>query len=99
MACPMRIFLVMFSVIVAAYLAWRNSGQEQKVVDIKVSLVKEERRIVETKSPCKRAVDGAWKGLCLFVDFASGRYLWQRLVSASGDSTDGVKNGLDKKAN
>ncbi|CAN0829878.1 hypothetical protein LINGRAPRIM_LOCUS3084 [Linum grandiflorum] len=75
--CPMRFILVFFSAILAGYFAWRtvsnspaddNSGDttaDKAATDVK----KQESSMV------KMIQNGFW----VFVDMASGRYLWRNI--------------------
>ncbi|KAL1205986.1 hypothetical protein V5N11_018062 [Cardamine amara subsp. amara] len=71
--CPLRFVLVFFSAVLAGYMAWRtvNSSPE---------LFSDESSQVEAKDKeglnLKKKMD---KGFWMFVDMASGRYLWRNL--------------------
>ncbi|CAN0829884.1 hypothetical protein LINGRAPRIM_LOCUS3084 [Linum grandiflorum] len=77
--CPMRFILVFFSAILAGYFAWRtvsnspaddNSGDttaDKAATDVK----KQESSMVKLQM----IQNGFW----VFVDMASGRYLWRNI--------------------
>ncbi|XP_021283293.1 uncharacterized protein LOC110415860 [Herrania umbratica] len=85
--CPMRFLLVFFSAVLAGYVAWRTVRSSSDIDDVvsedsdkMVAKDKQEfsfRRMVQ---------NGFW----VFVDMASGRYLWRNLKEMKNDEK--VKN-------
>ncbi|XP_018838382.1 uncharacterized protein LOC109004317 [Juglans regia] len=75
--CPMRFILVFFSAMLAAYFAWKtvhSSPQTDKILeditlDKTSTIDKPEFNLKKTIQEC------FW----VFVDMASGRYLWRNL--------------------
>ncbi|KAL8162263.1 hypothetical protein V2J09_013752 [Rumex salicifolius] len=76
--CPLRFILVFFSAILAGYFAWRSFGSSPGVdfavandsEDYKASMEDDQK---QEKNMRMMIVDGFW----VFVDMASGRYLWR----------------------
>jgi len=82
--CPLRIILVFLSGLVAGYFAWKTFRvKEDEAQDPPQSNSNTEDAASHKYGLLKRApaviVSGFWK----FVDMASGRYLWQNLVTHS----------------
>ncbi|CAN6839454.1 unnamed protein product [Brassica oleracea] len=75
--CPLRFVLVFFSVALARYFAW-------KTVDSSLELNSEDSP-VEAKEKDDNQGLGFKRKMCngfwMFVDMASGRYLWRNLKS------------------
>ncbi|KAK9290554.1 hypothetical protein L1049_008724 [Liquidambar formosana] len=76
--CPLRFILVFFSALVAGYFAWRTVRSSQETEDMSF-----EDSTIEKISPkdkqefnLKRIIQ---EGFWVFVDMASGRYLWRNL--------------------
>lgn len=83
--CPMRVFLVLFSAVLACYLAWRNYSKNDVL-----SLVHESEEQQSEDSQTVGADGKASKQqICsklslsfwTIVDMASGRYLWKGIKS------------------
>ncbi|KAL2923237.1 Protein PHYLLO chloroplastic [Bienertia sinuspersici] len=78
--CPLRFILVFFSAILAGFLAWR-SFRSSPEFDIAISEDSVADRAPSSKDDeqernLKMMIqDGFW----VFVDMASGRYLWRNL--------------------
>ncbi|GMI65612.1 hypothetical protein like AT5G18150 [Hibiscus trionum] len=75
--CPMRFLLVFFSAILAGYFAWRTTVGSSADVDDgnpedSGKFVANEKRDSSFRMMVK---NGFW----VFVDMASGRYLWRNL--------------------
>ncbi|WOG97984.1 hypothetical protein DCAR_0417325 [Daucus carota subsp. sativus] len=73
--CPMRFILVFFSALLAGYMAWRTV---RSAPDIDADDVRGENFIAKDKQKTnlfKMMQNGFW----VFVDMASGRYLWKNL--------------------
>ncbi|XP_062167503.1 uncharacterized protein LOC133873765 [Alnus glutinosa] len=75
--CPMRFLLVFFSAILAGYFAWqtaRSSPETDKILEdstVEKTSMKDKQEF-DVKNTIQ---DGFW----VFVDMASGRYLWRNL--------------------
>ncbi|MBA0716383.1 hypothetical protein Golax_015216, partial [Gossypium laxum] len=80
--CPMRFLLVFFSAILAGYFAWRTVRSSSDI-DGQVS-EDSEKIIVKDKQEFsfKRMVQN---GFCVFVDMASGKYLWRNFKELKND--------------
>ncbi|KAJ0078509.1 hypothetical protein Patl1_22937 [Pistacia atlantica] len=82
--CPMRFILVFFSAVLAGYFAWRTVRSSSEI-DTAISedsmsetaLLKDKREF-----NFKRLVQN---GFWVFVDMASGRYLWRNLKEMKKD--------------
>ncbi|KAG6546001.1 hypothetical protein Mapa_012663 [Marchantia paleacea] len=78
--CPMRIFLVFFSALLASYFAWRNYNKTEKpgILDF----TEDETEVFGDKAEENSASEVSAKlrsGFWTFIDMATGRYLWQNL--------------------
>ncbi|KAF3442214.1 hypothetical protein FNV43_RR16130 [Rhamnella rubrinervis] len=75
--CPMRFILVFFSAILAGYFAWRtvrsSPGAE---IDFLDDSNNEKLPSKEQQFNFKRMVQNSF---WVFIDMASGRYLWRNL--------------------
>ncbi|RVX09735.1 uncharacterized protein LOC117920539 [Vitis riparia] len=87
--CPLRFILVFLSAVLAGYFAWSTVRSSQEN-----ALVSEDSCPQTTSSSSKdkqelnfktMVADGFW----VFVDMASGRYLWRNL---KGKCHEDVKN-------
>lgn len=81
--CPLRFMLVFFSAVLAGYFAWRTVRSSPNI-DLAC-----DDSIEEEKSPFKKE-DFDFKkmiqnGFWVFVDMASGRYLWRNLRQTNKD--------------
>ncbi|GLT38362.1 hypothetical protein SLA2020_126180 [Shorea laevis] len=76
--CPLRFILVFFSAVIAGYLAWRTVRSSPDVEGIIADGSTAERMAVKDEQELnfKRMVQN---GFWVFVDMASGRYLWRNL--------------------
>ncbi|KAK8633824.1 hypothetical protein V6N13_014659 [Hibiscus sabdariffa] len=80
--CPMRFLLVFFSAILAGYVAWRTVRSPPDT-DGEVSEDSEKIVIKDTQEfSFKRMVQN---GFWVFVDMASGKYLWRNLKELKND--------------
>ncbi|KAL5079341.1 hypothetical protein RYX36_007762 [Vicia faba] len=81
--CPLRFILVFFSAVLAGYYAWKTVFSSPKV-----DLASDDS-IEEEKSSLKKEQFGFIKmiqsGFWVFVDMASGRYLWRNLRQTNKD--------------
>ncbi|KAI4350365.1 hypothetical protein L6164_004827 [Bauhinia variegata] len=80
--CPLRFILVFFSAVLAGYFAWRTvrSSPEFEITS--------EDSIVEDKSSKKEHFNFGkmiQNGFWVFVDMASGKYLWRNLRAMNED--------------
>ncbi|XP_010453587.1 PREDICTED: uncharacterized protein LOC104735479 [Camelina sativa] len=73
--CPLRFILVFFSAVLAGYMAWRTVNASPELFSDEPSPVKANDK--QGRSNSKRKVEN---GLWMFVDMASGRYLWRNLM-------------------
>ncbi|KAK2638203.1 hypothetical protein Ddye_025998 [Dipteronia dyeriana] len=73
--CPLRFILVFFSAVLAGYFAWRtvqsSSEEVEKIVSEDSTSLKDHQEF-----SLKRVVQN---GFWVFVDMASGKYLWRNL--------------------
>ncbi|XP_039059264.1 uncharacterized protein LOC120202965 [Hibiscus syriacus] len=81
--CPMRLLLVFFSAILAGYFAWRTTVGSTADVD-------DDNSEDSGKIIAKNKRDFSFKtminnGFWVFVDMASGRYLWRNLNELNND--------------
>lgn len=82
--CPLRIILVFLSGLVAGYFAWRTFRvKEDEAQDPPQSNSNTEDAASHKYGLLKRAPAVIVSGFWTFVDMASGRYLWQNLVTHS----------------
>ncbi|KAL4378977.1 hypothetical protein GQ457_02G039160 [Hibiscus cannabinus] len=75
--CPMRLLLVFFSAVLAGYFAWRTAVGSPADVD-DCSSEDSGKTIAKSKQDFsfkKMVKNGFW----VFVDMASGKYLWRNL--------------------
>ncbi|XP_058727393.1 uncharacterized protein LOC131598840 [Vicia villosa] len=81
--CPLRFILVFFSAVLAGYYAWKTVFSSPKI-----DLASDDS-IEEDKSSSKKEQFGFIKmiqnGFWVFVDMASGRYLWRNLRQTNKD--------------
>ncbi|KAG6595503.1 hypothetical protein SDJN02_11502, partial [Cucurbita argyrosperma subsp. argyrosperma] len=90
--CPLRFILVFLSAILAGYVAWRSASSSSSsssssdlfpaVESEKSPLESENRRVEEDGFGLKKMIQ---KGFWIFVDMASGRFLWRNLHSSALD--------------
>ncbi|KAL9240199.1 hypothetical protein vseg_014445 [Gypsophila vaccaria] len=78
--CPLRFILVFFSAILAGYFAWRSfrcEDDDQGIFSQESPADKAaSSKIVKQERNFKMIIqDGFW----VFVDMASGKYLWRNL--------------------
>ncbi|XP_059647322.1 uncharacterized protein LOC132293739 [Cornus florida] len=82
--CPLRFILVFISAVLAGYFAWRTvrSSEENGVLVSEDS--KGEKKSLKDKQGfnMKRIIQN---GFWVFVDMASGRYLWRNLREMKKD--------------
>ncbi|XP_059290594.1 uncharacterized protein LOC132044122 [Lycium ferocissimum] len=73
--CPLRFILVFFSALLAGYVAWSTLGSSSPDIDC----TKTEKEKQEFDSPKVRKFQMIQDGFWVFVDMASGKYLWRNL--------------------
>ncbi|KAB1221164.1 hypothetical protein CJ030_MR2G012837 [Morella rubra] len=75
--CPMRFILVFFSAILAGYFAWKTvrSSPETDNISEDITIEKTSMKAARELDLKTTIQDGFW----VFVDMASGRYLWRNL--------------------
>ncbi|KAK4581468.1 hypothetical protein RGQ29_024914 [Quercus rubra] len=75
--CPMRFILVFFSAILAGYFAWRTVRSSPETENIFEDATVENISMKDKQEFNLRKTihNGFW----VFVDMASGRYLWRNL--------------------
>ncbi|KAI7995803.1 hypothetical protein LOK49_LG11G00331 [Camellia lanceoleosa] len=83
--CPLRFILVFFSAILAGYFAWRTV---RSFPDMGI-LTLEGSQMEKTSSKDKQELDlkkMIQNGFWVFVDMASGGYLWRNLREMKKDA-------------
>uniref|UniRef100_A0A0D3B1R7 Methyltransferase n=1 Tax=Brassica oleracea var. oleracea TaxID=109376 RepID=A0A0D3B1R7_BRAOL len=72
--CPLRFLLVFFSAVLAGYFAWKTVSSSPEIFseDDDGSPVE----LNEKQGLCSKKME---KGFWVFVDMASGKYLWRNL--------------------
>ncbi|KAF8094606.1 hypothetical protein N665_0359s0047 [Sinapis alba] len=72
--CPLRFLLVFFSAVLAGYFAWKTVSSSPELISDEDSPVESNDK---QEGLCfrKRMENGFW----VFVDMASGKYLWRNL--------------------
>ncbi|CAN1765301.1 hypothetical protein LINPERHAP1_LOCUS9588 [Linum perenne] len=74
--CPMRFILVFFSAILAGYFAWTTVAKSPSVTDdgdVSGESMADAKK--QESNMLKMIQNGFW----VFVDMASGRYLWRNI--------------------
>jgi hypothetical protein len=82
--CPMRVFLILFSAMLAAYLAWRNySKNEEQLSILRESEEQSEDSMTSAdgSAPKQQILSKVSSGFWMLIDMASGRYLWRNVRS------------------
>ncbi|XP_028780160.1 uncharacterized protein LOC114736485 [Neltuma alba] len=83
--CPLRFVLVFFSAVLAGYFAWRTVRSSPAPN----AHIASDESSVEEKAPTKNDFnlkEAIQNGFWVFVDMASGRYLWRNLKAVNGDT-------------
>ncbi|XP_010492813.1 PREDICTED: uncharacterized protein LOC104770141 [Camelina sativa] len=70
--CPLRFLLVFFSAVLAGYFAWKTVSSSPELISDDSPVELNEKEGLDFK---KKMENGFW----VFVDMASGRYLWRNL--------------------
>ncbi|KAF2288187.1 hypothetical protein GH714_004873 [Hevea brasiliensis] len=82
--CPLRFILVFFSAVLAGYFAWRTVRSSPEIESINSDDSAVERKPLNDKQEFnvnKMIQNGFW----VFVDMASGKYLWRNLKEMRKD--------------
>ncbi|CAM6117682.1 unnamed protein product [Calypogeia fissa] len=82
--CPMRVFLILFSAILACYLAWRNYSKNDQLSLLHESeqLGEDSKAVGADGSASKQQIRSKLSAsFWTLVDMASGRYLWKGIKS------------------
>ncbi|PON92617.1 Methyltransferase-related protein [Trema orientale] len=74
--CPLRFILVFFSAVLAGYFAWKTVGSSPGADLDYDDSIKEKIFPKEEETGFKRMVQNSF---WVFVDMASGRYLWRNM--------------------
>ncbi|KAI3437080.1 uncharacterized protein J3R85_005820 [Psidium guajava] len=76
--CPLRFILVFFSAVLAGYFAWRTvrSSPEDAEVSPPEPMAEAKSRTEDRDSGLRKMIEN---GFWIFVDMASGRYLWRNI--------------------
>ncbi|CAL0299236.1 unnamed protein product [Lupinus luteus] len=85
--CPLRFILVFFSAVLAGYFAWRTVRSTPKIDFASGGSAVEKDDKKEGFDMKKMVQNGFW----VFVDMASGRYLWRNLRS-NNNTIDELKS-------
>ncbi|KAJ4845957.1 hypothetical protein Tsubulata_035373 [Turnera subulata] len=81
--CPMRFILVFFSAVLAGYFAWMTVSSPSPGVDDDCVASNDAATLQEKQEfSLKRMIQS---GFWVFVDMASGRYLWRNLKEMKKD--------------
>ncbi|KFK29753.1 hypothetical protein AALP_AA7G174600 [Arabis alpina] len=70
--CPLRFLLVFFSAVLAGYFAWKTVSSSPELISDDSPVELNDKQGLCFK---KKMENGFW----VFVDMASGRYLWRNL--------------------
>ncbi|WOH07192.1 hypothetical protein DCAR_0626621 [Daucus carota subsp. sativus] len=79
--CPMRFFLVFFSVILAGFVAWKSIGSGNDGSDSIFSEDSDDLKVSANDRQNRDMIKMVQNGFWVFVDMASGKYLWKALRS------------------
>ncbi|CAG7891640.1 unnamed protein product [Brassica rapa] len=70
--CPLRFVIVFFSVVLAGYFTWKTVDSSPELDSPGEAKEKDDKQGLGFK---RKMYNGFW----MFVDMASGRYLWRNL--------------------
>ncbi|EOA19719.1 hypothetical protein CARUB_v10003766mg [Capsella rubella] len=70
--CPLRFLLVFFSAVLAGYFAWKTVSSSPELISDDSPVELNDKQGLDFK---QKMENGFW----VFVDMASGRYLWRNL--------------------
>ncbi|KAI5554753.1 hypothetical protein POPTR_019G035000v4 [Populus trichocarpa] len=84
--CPFRFILVFLSAVLAGYFAWKTVRSSPEIDDMVSDDSTAEKTSLEDKQEfnSKRMIQN---GFWVFVDMASGSYLWRNLKEMKKDAT------------
>ncbi|CAF2136504.1 BnaA02g03990D [Brassica napus] len=74
--CPLRFLLVFFSAVLAGYFAWKTTSSSPELISDDSPVELNDKQGLSFN---KKMENGFW----VFVDMASGRYLWRNLKEMS----------------
>ncbi|KAL3632374.1 hypothetical protein CASFOL_025358 [Castilleja foliolosa] len=77
--CPLRFILVFISAALAGYLAWRTISSSDESVDITKPDQEDDYNANTQQKQESEFLKMVQNGLWVFVDMASGRYLWRNV--------------------
>ncbi|KAK2451090.1 Methyltransferase-related protein [Trifolium repens] len=81
--CPLRFILVFFSAVLAGYFAWRTVRSSPNIDLDSDNYIEEEKSSLKKENfDFKKMIQN---GFWVFVDMASGRYLWRNLRQTNKD--------------
>ncbi|WJX25369.1 hypothetical protein P8452_14417 [Trifolium repens] len=81
--CPLRFILVFFSAVLAGYFAWRTVRSSPNIDLDSDNYIEEEKSSLKKEDfDFKKMIQN---GFWVFVDMASGRYLWRNLRQTNKD--------------
>ncbi|KAL3631616.1 hypothetical protein CASFOL_024600 [Castilleja foliolosa] len=89
--CPLRFILVFFSAALAGYLAWRTISSSDESDITKPDQEDDSSSNIQYKQDSqflKMVQNGFW----VFVDMASGRYLWRNVKQINTSELQGKLN-------
>ncbi|BAU01937.1 hypothetical protein LR48_Vigan10g149000 [Vigna angularis] len=81
--CPLRFILVFFSAVLAGYFAWRTVRSDPKIEVFSEDSAEEDRSSKKEDFDFKKMIEN---GFWVFIDMASGRYLWRNLKPTKKDA-------------
>ncbi|CAL5354532.1 unnamed protein product [Camellia sinensis] len=83
--CPLRFILVFFSAILAGYFAWRTvrSFPDMDILTLEGSKMEKASSKDKQELDLKKMIQN---GFWVFVDMASGGYLWRNLREMKKDA-------------
>ncbi|XP_014516019.1 uncharacterized protein LOC124836688 [Vigna umbellata] len=81
--CPLRFILVFFSAVLAGYFAWRTVRSDPKIEVFSEDSAEEDRSSKKEDFDFKKMIEN---GFWVFIDMASGRYLWRNLKQTKKDA-------------
>ncbi|KAF8096747.1 hypothetical protein N665_0302s0021 [Sinapis alba] len=77
--CPLRFVLVFFSAVLAGYFAWRTVDSLPDLISEDLPVEAKDKDDKQGHGFKRKMGNGFW----MFVDMASGRYLWRNLMELS----------------
>ncbi|KAF5735150.1 hypothetical protein HS088_TW15G00650 [Tripterygium wilfordii] len=84
--CPLRFILVFFSALLAGYFAWRTvSSPPESSFNLAGPGDDEKKDNQDQQLNTNKVFKGIQNGFWVFVDMASGRYLWKNMREMKKD--------------